>query len=123
MRITVEEKNTKQQYRSQNRQPHMIRRFPGRKTLSRDEVEAAFKNDTRFPPLLSLDQAAKLSHFAPSTIKRLASEGFFCNSVRRGKPIAFWRDRFIVEVMELDNSRKYIKRAKRRKENIRNETH
>lgn len=78
-------------------------------------LTAAFKNDTRFPSVLSLDQAAQLSHFAPSTIERLASEGFFRNSVRRGKPIAFWRDRFVVEVMELDNSRKRKKRAKAQK--------
>jgi hypothetical protein len=91
------------------------REFTGRRRLSGDEVEAAFRNDTQFPPLLSLDQAAQLSHFAPSTIKRLAWEGFFRNSVRRGKPIAFWRDRFVVEVMELDNSRKRKKRAKAQK--------
>jgi hypothetical protein len=91
------------------------REFTGRRRLSGDEVEAAFRNDTQFPPLLSLDQAAQLSHFAPSTIKRLACEGFFRNSVRRGKPIAFWRDRFVVEVMELDKSRKRKKRAKAQK--------
>jgi hypothetical protein len=93
--------------------------------LSNIEVEAAFRNDARFPPLLSLDQAAKLAHLAPSTIKRLASEGCFRNSVRRGKPIAFWRDRFIVEVMELDNARKRNKHSKSendRKEDITNET-
>ena len=87
----------------------------GRKPLAHNEVMAAFKNDVRFPPLLSLDQAAQLAHFASSTIKRLVSEGYFRNSVRRGKPIAFWRDRFIVEVMELDKERKRIKNSKSQK--------
>lgn len=122
----VEEKNIKPQLRAQDRRTQGLRRFLGRKPLSRDEVEAAFKNDPRFPPLLSLEQAAQLAHLAPSTIKRLASEGFFRNSVRRGKPIAFWRDRFIVEVMELDNARKRNKHSKSendRKENSTNETH
>jgi len=92
-----------------------LRQFTSRKPLSRDEVEAAFRNDTRFPPVLSLEQAAELAHFAPGTIKRLASEGYFRNSVRRGKPIAFWRDRFIAEIMELDILRKRIKNSKSQK--------
>jgi len=86
-----------------------------RRPLAHNEVVAAFVSDTRFPPLLSLDQAAQLAHFAPGTIKRLASEGYFRNSVRRGKPIAFWRDRFVVEVMELDKARKRIKNSKSQK--------
>jgi len=80
-----------------------------RKQLTFREVETAFRNDTQFPPVLSLEQASGLAHFAPSTIKRLASEGYFGDSVRRGKPIAFWRDRFVMEVMELDKARKRIK--------------
>ena len=120
----MEEKNTKPQYGAQDGKPQELRRFPGRKPLSRYEVESAFRNEPRFPPLLSLEQAAQLAQFAPSTIKRLASEGFFRNSVRRGKPMAFWRDRFIVEVMELDNARKRNKHSKSkndRKENSTNE--
>jgi hypothetical protein len=123
---TVKVKDPKPKYTAKESPTQGRREFSGRRRLSQDEVEAAFRNDTRFPPLLSLDQAARLSHFAPSTIKRLASEGFFRNSVRRGKPIAFWRDRFIVEVMELDNARKRNKHSKSendRKENSTNETH
>lgn len=108
-------KNSKPKYTAKERPIQGRRELTGRRRLSQDEVEAAFRNDKQFPPLLSLDQASRLSHFAPSTIKRLASEGFFRNSVRRGKPIAFWRDRFVVEVMELDNSRKRKKRAKAQK--------
>jgi hypothetical protein len=113
--ITVALKDTKSQHRAQDERTRGVRQFTGRQRLSRDEVEAAFRNDPRFPPLLSLGQAAQLAHLAPSTIKRLASEGCFRNSVRRGKPIAFWRDRFVVEVMELDNSRKRNKRAQSQK--------
>lgn len=108
-------KDTKQQYRTQRGRNQTFMRLAPRKPLSHNEVVAAFRNDTLFPPLLSLDQAAKLAHFAPGTIKRLASEGYFCNSVRRGKPIAFWRDRFVVEVMELDKARKRIKNSKLQK--------
>ena len=90
-------------------------RANSRKPLAHSEVVAAFRNDMRFPPLLSLEQAAQLAHFAPSTIKRLVSEGYFSNSVRRGKPIAFWRDRFVVEVMELDKERKRVKNSKSQK--------
>jgi hypothetical protein len=111
----VEEKNIKQQHTVHDKRAQGSRQPAGRQRLSRDEIEAAFRNDPQFPPLLSLDQAARLAHLAPSTIKRLASEGCFRNSVRRGKPIAFWRDRFVVEVMELDNSRKRNKRAQSQK--------
>jgi hypothetical protein len=99
-------KNKKSQY-----EVYQARRRP----LAHNEVVAAFRYDVRFPPLLSLDQAAQLAHFAPATIKRLASEGFFHDSVRRGKPIAFWRDRFIVEIMELDRSRKRKKNSRLQK--------
>lgn len=93
-----------------------------RKRLAHDEVHAAFRNDTRFPPILSLNEAANLAHLAPTTVKRLASEGYFRDSVRRGKPIAFWRDRFVMEVMELDKARKRIKIENQRKERSTNET-
>ena len=81
--------------------PRSIRRDP----LARNEVHAAFRDYPEFSPILSLEQAAKLAHFAPSTVKRLVSEGYFGHSVRRGKPVAFWRDRFVVEVMDLDRAR------------------
>jgi len=93
----------------------MFKELKSRKLLSKNEVIAAFRNQTQFPPLLSLEQAAQLAHFATSTIKRLVSEGYFSNSVRRGKPIAFWRDRFVVEVMELDKVRERIKNSKSQK--------
>jgi hypothetical protein len=108
-------RNARSPCKNQEDRARNQREYRGRIRLSRDEVESAFRNDDQFPPLLSLDQAARLAHLAPNTIKRLASEGYFRNSVRRGKPIAFWRDRFVVEVMELDNSRRRNKSAKSKK--------
>ncbi len=98
--------NTRPKHEAQHEGAQALNRRAHRRPLAPDEVESAFKNDTRFPPVLSLEQAAQLAHLAPTTVKRLASEGFFCHSVRRGKPIAFWRNRFVVEVMELDKTRK-----------------
>jgi hypothetical protein len=86
-----------------------------RKSLGSDEIEAAFRNDPLFPPILSLEQAAQLAHLAPGTLKRLVSEGYFGNSVRRGKPIAFWRNRFVAEAMELDRARERNKHSKLQK--------
>ena len=102
---------------------HRAMQPPRRRPLGPEEVEAAFEGDIRFPPILSLEQAAKLAHLAPATIKRLASEGCFRHSVRRGKPIAFWRDRFVVEVMELDKTRKTNRNSEQRKERSTNEIH
>ena len=48
-----------------------------RRMLDRNEVAAAFKDDDRFPPILSLCQAAQLAHFSPATVKRFVSEGYF----------------------------------------------
>ena len=86
-----------------------------RKPLAHDEIEAAFRNDPLFPPILSLGQAAQLAHLAPGTLKRLVSEGYFGNSVRRGKPIAFWRNRFVAEAMELDRARERNRHSKLQK--------
>jgi hypothetical protein len=103
----------------QNDSPNARRRpptgRPSRKPLGPDEIEAAFRNAPLFPPILSLDQAAQLAHLAPGTVQRLVSEGYFGNSVRRGKPIAFWRDRFVAEAMELDRARERNKHAKLQK--------
>ena len=86
-----------------------------RRMLDRNEIAAAFKDDDRFPPILSLCQAAQLAHFSPATVKRLVSEGYFGDSVRRGKPIAFWRNRFVVELMELDRARERNRRSQAQK--------
>lgn len=65
------------------------------------DIRKAFENLTGdFPPVLDLEQAAGLAHLAPSTIKRKVSEGRFKESVKRGKPLLFWRDKFVKELMK-----------------------
>ena len=97
------------------RKKTLIGKSVKRSPLTVKEIESAFRSDIYFPPILSLEQAAKLAHLAPSTVKRLASEGFFADSIRRGKPVAFWRDRFVVEVMELDKARQRQKNSRAQK--------
>jgi hypothetical protein len=65
--------------------------------LSITEIGEAFAPyQDRFPPILSLAQAAEIARIKPSMLTRLVSEGKFRNCVRRGKPLLFWRDRFIM---------------------------
>lgn len=66
--------------------------------LTQREVNDAFDKSDRFGPILTLQQAAELSHYKPSTLKRKASEGFFKGAVSRGKPLLFWRDRFVLRL-------------------------
>ena len=68
--------------------------------VSLPDIRKAFENiGDGFPPVLSLDQAAKLAHLAPCTLKRKVSEGLFKESVKRGKPLLFWRDKFVKELL------------------------
>jgi hypothetical protein len=70
-------------------------------TLTPLEVSRAFDTpQNTFGPVLSLKEAACLAKIAPGTLKRLVSEGQFEKSVKRGKPLRFWRDRFVVELMK-----------------------
>jgi len=65
------------------------------------DIRKAFENNGEdFPAVLSLVQAAKLSHLAPSTLKRKVSEGHFKESAKRGKPLLFWRDKFVKELLK-----------------------
>ncbi|MFN0011720.1 MAG: helix-turn-helix transcriptional regulator [Phycisphaerales bacterium] len=50
-----------------------------------------------FPPILTVHQAAALLQLSPHTIYGAVSDGRFKVSVRRGKPLRFWRDRLIQE--------------------------
>jgi hypothetical protein len=109
----MEHADRQDQSRSARGRPFAGRRC--RKPLGYDEIEAAFRNDPLFPPILSLEQAAQLAHLAPGTLKRLVSEGFFVDSVRRGKPIAFWRNRFVAETMELDKARERNRHSRSQK--------
>ncbi|MDB5320630.1 MAG: hypothetical protein JWN40_2261 [Phycisphaerales bacterium] len=68
--------------------------------LSEEEVAAAFANTaTQYGPILKLKDAAAIVGVATGTLKRWASEGRFPRSAKRGKPLLFWPDRFVAEVM------------------------
>ena len=69
--------------------------------LTHSEVTRAFSTpENPYGPILSLNEAAALAKLAPGTLKRLVSEGRFAGSVKRGKPLLFWRDRFVAELMK-----------------------
>ncbi len=51
------------------------------------------------PPIITLQEAALIARQSPFTIKRKVSEGYFPKSARAGKPLRFWRDKYIVELM------------------------
>jgi len=68
--------------------------------LTKQEIGNAFaKSSHDIPPILSLWEAASLVKVRPQTLKRKVSEGLYANSVVRGKPLRFWRDRLVAEVM------------------------
>jgi hypothetical protein len=72
------------------------------------DIRRAFElHAAEFPPVLSLEQAAKLAHLAPSTLSRKVSEGAFKKSVRRGKPLLFFRDYYVRELLASDRSGPY----------------
>jgi hypothetical protein len=69
------------------------------------EIRRAFAPHAQeYPPILSLQQAAKLAHVAPGTLKRLVSMGAFRHSVKRRRPLLFWRDYFVRDLMSSDRS-------------------
>lgn len=77
---------------------HAIPRRPAVR-LTPQEVHAAFLSlATQYPPILSLIQAAELAGLKPSTLKRKVSDEEFADCVRRGKPLRFWRDRFVIHL-------------------------
>ena len=71
-----------------------------RKPLTLAEVREAFEPlGVKYPPVLSLAMAAELSGYTPLTLKKKLSEGCFRDCVSRGKPLLFWRDRFVLDLM------------------------
>lgn len=68
--------------------------------LTLDDIRDAFAVPAQqFPPILSLAEAASLVKLRPQTLKRKVSEGSYAACVVRGKPLRFWRDRLVQEVM------------------------
>lgn len=68
--------------------------------LTVDDIRQAFAVPAVIPPILSLSEAADLVKLRPQTLKRKVSEGLYAGSVVRGKPLRFWRDRLVGEVMQ-----------------------
>lgn len=60
----------------------------------------ALAKEYELPPIITLDEAAKVARRSPFTVKRLVSEGRFPKSAKPGKPLLFLRDRFIQELMK-----------------------
>jgi hypothetical protein len=60
---------------------------------------AAVCDRANLPPILDLGEAAKLIKLKASTLRRKVSEGAFKGCVARGKPLRFWRDRLVYQVM------------------------
>lgn len=55
---------------------------------------------TKYGPILNIDQAAELSKFAKQTLRERVSQGMYKTCVVRGRPLRFWAHRFVVEVMK-----------------------
>jgi hypothetical protein len=72
---------------------------PDFEPLTVSDIQAAFAVPSTYPPILSLIEAAGLVKLRPQTLKRKVSEGLFSSCVVRGKPLRFWRDRLVAEVM------------------------
>ena len=66
--------------------------------ISKREIHQALPPNT--PAILTLTEAAELARIARATLKRHVSEGRYHDCVIRGKPLRFWRDRFLQQVMK-----------------------
>ena len=64
--------------------------------LTQQEMDCSLH---QYPPILTPEEAANLLRLKVSTLYRHLSEGKYSRSVKRGKPIRFWRDRLIQEFM------------------------
>jgi hypothetical protein len=77
-----------------------VERTDKRKPLTLSEVREAYEPlGEKYPPLLSLEQAAEISGYTVLSLKKKLSEGAFRDAVSRGKPLFFWRDRLVLELM------------------------
>lgn len=70
------------------------------RTVTLEMIRDSFKGlEDRFPPMLSLEQAADLLGLKEQTIRKHLSEGKYPRSSRCGNPIRFWRDLLVHEYM------------------------
>lgn len=71
--------------------------------ITQQEVTQAFSTGdwaAKYPPLLTIDQAAELLDVPKATLYQWRSEGRLTGTVQRvGKHLRFFRDRLILKVM------------------------
>lgn len=68
--------------------------------LSREELQGIADLYTqKYGPILSLDQAAKVTKLSKQTLRRYVCEGKFSGSVFRGRPLRFITLRLLEEVL------------------------
>lgn len=60
--------------------------------LARDELGVGLSN---YPPLLTIDEAARLLRVSKSTLYGHVSRGKYRDAVKRGRPLVFYRDRLV----------------------------
>ncbi len=77
-------------------QEHGKQGGPHPRPIGRHEIESAVDGD-RFPAILTPNEAARLLRVSKSTVYHMVSRGNLRTSVKRGKPLRFWRDRLIRE--------------------------
>lgn len=75
------------------------RRWIGLASISMRDIRATTEG-TEIPMILTAEEAAGIARCAVQTLRRQVSEGRYSDCVKRGKPLLFWRDRFIQEVMK-----------------------
>lgn len=67
---------------------------------SPEEISLAVQKMDPVPPLiLNVAQAAEISHYTVGTLRKLAGQDRFPGSTIKGKPLRFWRDKFVWEVV------------------------
>jgi hypothetical protein len=67
-------------------------------SLSQAEIANAFKDQMGeiFPPILSLEDVARLLRRSTKTVREWMNKGYFAGCFRkRGKRLSFWRDRVV----------------------------
>jgi hypothetical protein len=70
------------------------------RTVTLEMIRDGFKGlEDRFPPILTLEQAAELLGLKEQTLRKHLSEGKYPRSSRRGHPIRFMRDLLVHEYM------------------------
>lgn len=65
---------------------------PRHRPLAQDELGTGL---SEYPPLLTVDEAARLLRVSKSTLYGHVSRGKYRDAVKRGRPLVFYRDRLV----------------------------